>query len=70
MKKFPNKMISAAYETAKGKVFTKRSDTGAYADEVGNMDYDHHSMQWLEDKGVITRELDKGPYVFKYKVVK
>ena len=70
MKKFPNKMIATAYDKAKGKVFTKRSDSGHYVDETGDMNYDHISMQWLEHKGIITRELDNGPYGFKYKVVK
>lgn len=70
MNKFPNKMIRAAYEAAKGKVFTKRSDDLTYVDQDGNTNYNHVAMNWLEDNGILDRKLKQGPYVFEYRLIK
>lgn len=70
MRKFPNKVIAEAYEAAKGKVFTKRSDTGEYFDSYQSNAYNHVAMQWLEDRGIIARSLNRKRYVFEYRVVK
>jgi hypothetical protein len=70
MQKFPNKMISQAYESAKGKVFTKSSQYHTYKDQDGNTDYNHVALNWLEDNGILGREFDRRQIVFKYRLVK
>jgi hypothetical protein len=70
MNKFPNKTIRAAYEAAKGKVFTKRSDDLTYKDQDGNNDYNHVAMNWLEDNGILGMELNRTAWVFEYQLVK
>lgn len=70
MKKFPNKVISAAYERALGKVFTQSTGDGSFRDQNGSKDYNHHAMQWLYDRGIIQRELNRERFVFEYRVVK
>lgn len=73
MKKFPNKKIAAAYENAKGKVFTKRLNQipYTYVDQVGvSNGYDHISMAWLEDNGIIGKTLNRDRWVFEYRIVK
>lgn len=70
MKKFPNKVISTAYESALGKVFTQSTADGSFKDQDGNKDYNHHALQWLYHQGIIQRELNYDRFVFEYKVVK
>lgn len=70
MKKFPNKMIREAYESALGKVFTQSTADLSFTDQHGNKNYNHHALQWLYDQGIIQRELNYDRFVFEYKVVK
>lgn len=68
--RFPNKMIQAAYDSAKNRVFHKLSTDGSYVDELGSKDYNHVALQWLEDRGILERKLNQGPWVFEYRIVK
>ena len=70
MKKFPNKKIAKAYESAKGKVFTKNSQDFTYIDQNGCTEYDHVAMNWLEDNGILGVSLNKERWVFEYRIVK
>lgn len=70
MKKFPNKMIREAYESAKGRVFTQSSADLSYRDESGSKDYNHHALQWLYDQGIMQRTLNRERYVFEYRIMK
>jgi hypothetical protein len=69
MKKFPNKMIREAYESAKGKVFNKHSHDLTYIDQDGNTDYNHVALNWLEDNGVLGVELNRTRRVFEHRLV-
>lgn len=66
--KWPNKVIADAYKSAKGKVFNKHTHDGTYIDQYDNEDYDHHALQWLEDRGVIECNLNRERWVFEYKI--
>ena len=70
MKKFPNKMIREAYESAKGKVFNKHSQDLTYIDQDGNTNYNHIAMNWLEDNALLGVELNKSCLVFEYRLIK
>ena len=70
MNKFPNKMIRAAYDAAKGKVFNKHTHDLTYIDQDGNTDYNHMAMNWLEDNGILGVELNMSRLVFEYRLVK
>lgn len=70
MKKFPNKKIATAYESARGKVFTKNSSDLTYKDQTGSTDYDHIALNWLEDNGVLDSKLHHSKWVFEYRLVK
>lgn len=70
MKKFPNKMIAEAYESAKGKVFTQLTSDMSFRDEKGCGDYNHHALQWLYDRGIMQRTLNWKKFVFEYRIVK
>jgi hypothetical protein len=70
MKKFPNKTIRAAYESAKGKVFNKHIYDLTYIDQDDNTDYNHVALNWLEDNGVLGVELNRTRWVFEYRLVK
>ena len=70
MKTFPNKVISKAYEEAKGKVFRKHSTDLTYIDQNGNKDYNHVAMNWLEDNGILVSTLNRTAWVFEYKIAK
>jgi hypothetical protein len=70
MNKFPNKMIREAYESAKGKVFNKHAHDLSYTDQDGNKDYNHVALNWLEDQGILDRDLNRDRWVFEYRIVK
>jgi hypothetical protein len=70
MNKFPNKMIREAYESAKGKVFNKHTHDLSYTDQDGNKDYNHVAINWLEDQGILDRDLNRDRWVFEYRIVK
>lgn len=70
MKKFPNKMIREAYESAKGKVFTQSTADLSFRDEAGCGDYNHHALQWLYHQGIMQRTFNKNRFVFEYRIVK
>ena len=70
MNKFPNKMIRAAYESAKGKMFNKHSQDLTYIDQDDNTDYNHDALNWLEDNGILGMELNRTAWVFEYQLVK
>lgn len=70
MKTFPNKVIAKTYENAKGKIFHKRTNDLTYIDQDGSMDYNHVALNWLEDQGILGRNLSNEKWVFEYKIVK
>ena len=63
-------MIHEAYESAKGQVFRKRSQDRSYIDQQCNTDYNHVALNWLEDQGILGRELNRDCWVFEYRIVK
>ena len=69
MRKFPNRVIERAYHAAQGKVFRKKTEDATYIDQDGNTDYNHVALNWLEDQGVLERELNEN-WVFEYRIVK
>lgn len=65
MKKFPNKMIEAAYHAAKGHEFMLSTHNQRFTDENGSTDYDYHAMLWLKDNNILERiEYDKSAVPF------
>jgi hypothetical protein len=70
MKNFPNKMIAMAYESAKGKVFRKYTANLTYIDQNNNKDYDHIALNWLEDKNILQKQLNRESWVYEYRIVK
>lgn len=69
MKKFPNKMIREAYESAKGKVFYLNTGDNSLSDETGSKDYNQHALQWLYHRGIMQRTINKN-FEFEYRIVK
>jgi CO dehydrogenase/acetyl-CoA synthase delta subunit len=70
MKKFPNKVIRAAYESAQGKTFTQLTSDMSFRDQKGSRDYNHHALQWLVHHGIMQRTLNRNRWVFEYRIVK
>ena len=70
MKNFPNKMIAAAYESAKGKVFHKKTKSGVYTDQYGSSKYNHTALQWLEDHGILEAKYSPLLMPTEYRIVK
>lgn len=51
MPKFPNKMISEAYEAARGHVFTWSPARHIFTDQNGSCEYNYDAMIWLREHG-------------------
>ena len=69
MRKFPNRVIERAYHSAQGKVFHKKTTDATYIDQDGDTDYNHVALNWLEDHGILERELNRS-WVFEYRIAK
>jgi hypothetical protein len=68
--KFPNKMITSAYNAAIGRTFTWSPTKCKFVDEFENSSYDYHAMIWLKDNGWLIETFDKTSFVYKYGVKK
>lgn len=68
-KKFPNKMLVAAYEKAKDKIFTWSPTNKKFFDEKGNCDYEYDSMIWFkENKWLRQIPFDTKEFVCKFEL--
>ena len=51
MPKFPNKVISRAYEAARGREFTWSPSRQVFTDQNGSSAYNYDAMTWLREHG-------------------